>query len=40
MFKRSAKVILPVVVLAVIAAITIGASGPCSMLSLLTSLLG
>jgi hypothetical protein len=40
MFKKLAKVALPVVVLAVIAAITVGASGPCSLLSLLTSLLG
>jgi hypothetical protein len=40
MYKRIAKAALPVAVLAVIAAITIGASGPCSLLSLLTSLLG
>lgn len=40
MHTRLAKVGLPLVVLAVIAAITIGASGPCSLLSLLAGLLG
>lgn len=35
MYRKLAKVGLPVVVLAVIAAITIGASGPCDLLSLL-----
>ncbi len=40
MFKRIARVALPVAVVAVIAAITIGASGPCDILSLLVGLLG
>lgn len=40
MFKKMAKVALPVVVVAVIGAITIGAAGPCSLLSLLGALLG
>ncbi len=40
MFRKMARVALPVAVVAVIAAITIGAAGPCDILSLLTSLLG
>lgn len=35
MYRKMAKVGLPLVVLAVIAAITIGAAGPCDLLSLL-----
>ena len=35
MFKKVAKVAIPLVVLGVVAAITIGASGPCDLLSLL-----
>lgn len=35
MYRKLAKAALPVVVLAVIAAITIGAAGPCDLLSLL-----
>ncbi len=40
MHRKLARVILPLVVLAVVAAITIGASGPCSLLSLIGELLG
>ena len=35
MYRKLAKVGLPLVVLGIIAAITIGASGPCDLLSLL-----
>lgn len=40
MFRRIAKVALPVALVAVIAAITIGAAGPCDMLGLLLNILG
>jgi hypothetical protein len=35
MYRKLAKVALPMVVLAVIAAITVGAAGPCDLLSLI-----
>lgn len=40
MSKRIVRVALPVAVVSVIAAVTIGAAGPCDIMSLLDAFLG